>query len=475
MEITGPALVLLFAHLVGLVGYNLLLRRTSSSGVLQPWVLATLLQTGITIPVLVALPFLTVEIDRITPTSGVAFIVAGGLTMTLLFAVTKALHNLEVSTFAVIYNVRILIAALLAALLLAEIPSVVQIIGGLLILASIFTVRQKGKQRVTKQGFMWGIVAAASVSALSVVEKYAINEVGVQTAAPIVAVSVCIVMWAVVFIKKYPLPRKHILNRQTIGLMALRALSAWALILAFAAGVLVSVATFVSAMSVVIIVALGALLLGERDYLKRKIIAVSIAVVGLAAVLLGGGTWQLVPSQPTYQEAEVVTHSTNTPDEQKPSFSYKWRGQAHDPKKIVIPGIGVDSYLQNVGVDQNREVAVPSNIHMAGWFVDSVLPGERGLSIIDGHLNGVHSDGIFIDLEKVSTGAMYTIEFGDGSVKKFKVKSKQIVDMSNAASVLFSQDPSITHQVTLITCGGNYNQDERMYDKRVIIVSELVQ
>lgn len=139
-----------------------------------------------------------------------------------------------------------------------------------------------------------------------------------------------------------------------------------------------------------------------------------------------------------------------------------------------MPSIGVDAYLQNVGVDQNKEVAVPSNIHMGGWFVDSVRPGDKGLSIIDGHLNGVHQDGIFINLDKVASGDTYTIEFGNGSKEQFRVKAVKVVDLDKAASVLFSQDPAITNQLTLITCGGVYDSKTKLYDKRVIVISELL-
>ncbi|HMR38728.1 MAG TPA: hypothetical protein PKE10_04120, partial [Candidatus Saccharibacteria bacterium] len=57
--------MLLLAHLVGLVGYNLLLRRTAVAGKFPPWVLATLLQTGIMVPMLLAAPFLPMDFGRI--------------------------------------------------------------------------------------------------------------------------------------------------------------------------------------------------------------------------------------------------------------------------------------------------------------------------------------------------------------------------------------------------------------------------
>ena len=57
-------------------------------------------------------------------------------------------------------------------------------------------------------------------------------------------------------------------------------------------------------------------------------------------------------------------------------------------RRLLLQVISIDAYLQNVGVDQNNQIAVPNNIHIAGWFVDSVRTGENGLSIIDGRVDG---------------------------------------------------------------------------------------
>lgn len=466
--------ILLAVHLIGLVGYSLLLRRVAVAGKLHPWVLATLLQTGIMLPMLAAVPFLPIELGRIDSSSAVAM---GGIVVLgvfLLFGITKTLEYLQAGTFSIVYSMRAVIVTLLAAVLLSELPSLAQILGGLLIVAATLIVRQKEGKQLARRGMMWAIAMAVTVSLLGVVEKHVINEVGVFTAAPIITLLVGVIMWTVLLVKRYPLPKKDIVTRPILLLMLLRSLSNWGFVFALAVGALVSVATFVSSLSVVAIVALGALLLGEQEHLKRNAVAVVIAVAGLTAVLLGGHLWPLTLSQQPGREAVVVTHSTEQPSEERPSDTYDWRGSAHDPKKIIISIIGVDAYIQNVGVDQNQEVAVPNNIHMGGWFVDSVRPGEKGLSIIDGHLNGNSRDGIFIDLEKVTTGDTYVIEFGDGSKRDFRVKDVKIVDLEDAAGVLFSQDPSIASQLTLITCGGTYDKQARLYDKRVIVTSELL-
>lgn len=466
--------ILLLIHLAGIVGYNLLLRKQTVAGKLHPWVLATLLQTGIMTPMLLAAPFLPIHLARFSLPTIAAGVAVVALSVLLLFAITKSLQHLEASTYAVVYNSRIIFATLLAAILLAEWPSWLQVTGGLLVLAATVLIRQKGSKRIAHVGIAWGVAAALTISIESVLEKYLINEVGVFTGAPIITLATGIVMWNVLLLRRYPLPKKHIFTKQIFALMAARSIAAWAYIFALAAGALVSVATFISSLGVVFIVALGTWLLRERDYLGRKLLAAALAVMGLVAILFGGTLWQTTASPTQITKAPVVTYSTDKPSEKKPGSSYAWQGTAQDPKKIVIPSIGVDAYLQNVGVDQKHEVAVPNNIHLAGWFVDSVRPGDKGLSIIDGHINGVSHNGVFDQLAAVHSGETYTIEFGDDSRRQFKIVSVDEVDLDQAASVLFSQKPSITRQLNLITCGGEWDQDKRLYNKRIIVVSEAL-
>ncbi len=196
----------------------------------------------------------------------------------------------------------------------------------------------------------------------------------------------------------------------------------------------------------------------------NRLVLVFIAIL-LVMLFLEVKTSEFVP-------APVVTYSTDTPEEKLPiDTGYAWKGQKDDPKRIIIPKISVNALLQNVGVDQNQQIAVPNNIHIAGWFVDSVRPGSKGLSIIDGHVNGVSSDeGVFKRLEELSTGDTVQIIMGDDSVVDFKVYSNQELSTADSASVLYSQVPEIESQLNLITCTGNFDRTARQYDKRQITI-----
>ena len=124
-------------------------------------------------------------------------------------------------------------------------------------------------------------------------------------------------------------------------------------------------------------------------------------------------------------------------------------------------------------IDQNQQIAVPNNINIAGWFVDSVRPGEAGLSIIDGHVNGVSvNDGVFKRLNELVPGDTAQVITGEGAVVSFIVRSNQEIKTEDSATVLYSQDPNIKSQLNLITCTGNFNSSIRQYDKRQITVLE---
>lgn len=180
------------------------------------------------------------------------------------------------------------------------------------------------------------------------------------------------------------------------------------------------------------------------------------------------------PEKPS-SDSDVITVSTNNPSEIKPNKNtYKWQGAPDEPKYISLPTITAEGFVQKVGVDQNKEIAVPNNIYKAGWFVATAKPGNTGLSIIDGHVNGRVNSGIFKDLVKLKVDDTYTVELGSGVTKNYRVTKIIQVPTKDAPNALFSQEPNIKSQLNLITCGGTFNKSTKQYDERVIVYAALI-
>lgn len=206
---------------------------------------------------------------------------------------------------------------------------------------------------------------------------------------------------------------------------------------------------------------------------KRAILL--IAVVAVAVVATSGAyLLRQKPTKTVNGSKDVVVVSTDHPSEEPINKGlYTYTAGPTEPKYITLPTINGGGYIQKVGVDQNNQIAVPTNIYLAGWYVEALKPGQPGLSVIDGHLDGYKHDGIFKNLEKLKPGQTYVVERGDGKKLTYKVKSVISVPTDQAASKLFTQDPAIKSQLNLITCGGNFNKDKKQYENRVIVVSEL--
>lgn len=211
---------------------------------------------------------------------------------------------------------------------------------------------------------------------------------------------------------------------------------------------------------------------------QRKHLAwVALSIILLAAAM---GSYfvvaKLLDKQPKKsQTSDAITYSTDTPSEQKPDKkTYKWAGAQNDPKYISIPSTGTEGFLQNVGVDQNKAVAVPNNIYLAGWFNQTPRPGEPGNSVIDGHVTGRVNKGIFEKLTSAKVADIITIEFGDGSTKRFQIVKSVAVPTKDAPAVIFSQEAGIDRQLTLVTCTGAWDAKINQYTERLIVIAKAI-
>jgi LPXTG-site transpeptidase (sortase) family protein len=169
----------------------------------------------------------------------------------------------------------------------------------------------------------------------------------------------------------------------------------------------------------------------------------------------------------------AVTISTDHPSEATIPNTYRSTATGQQPKYLRLPTIHAQGFVQAVGIDQHHQVAVPTNINLAGWFADTVTPGEPGLSIVDGHLDGRQRPGIFANLAQLKQGDTFSVDLANGVTHQFRVLSVQSLPTDESAAVLFSQAPGVTNQLNLITCGGTFKQAAG-YDHRVVVTASLL-
>lgn len=276
--------LLLLGHLVGLVGYTLLLRKSALSSV-NKYLLAALMQTVIFVPSLLFVVLGKVSLE-LTAGSIMPLVASGGFLVGVHLLSILALKNLEASFFTIIYNLRLFLTTIFGYIFLSELPSRLQIVGGFIIFASILMLNLHKNRRFTEKGFLIGLLTTVWFSAHATLEKYNVTNAGFETYMVVAGALATAGLWAIVVYRRINIREmKHLWNKHTVSLLFARTLSAWAYVYALLYGSL-AVTNYVSGMGVVLIVLFGVVLLNERDNLKQKLLATGVAVIGLTLIFI---------------------------------------------------------------------------------------------------------------------------------------------------------------------------------------------
>jgi LPXTG-site transpeptidase (sortase) family protein len=197
-----------------------------------------------------------------------------------------------------------------------------------------------------------------------------------------------------------------------------------------------------------------------------------LLVVLLAIVAWGVFDYVRATTGDDVPSADIVTTVNPQPSEYKPVVDNRYTVPASQPRVIAIQKIGVNAYIQRVGIDSLGAIATPNNIHVAGWYLDSKTPGETGVSIIDGHVGGRYNPGVFEHLAKLTSGDAISVQFGDLSWKEFAVESVATYKQEETSKPLFAETGK-SPTLRLITCGGSYDNKSETYSHRTIVTAVL--
>lgn len=143
------------------------------------------------------------------------------------------------------------------------------------------------------------------------------------------------------------------------------------------------------------------------------------------------------------------------------------------PERLRIPALKIDAYVRQVGVNGEGNMATPGNFTDVGWYKYGAVPGFPGSAVIDGHVdNALSLDGVFKHLKDLKAGDDIYIETASSTQLHFVVKEvvsypRQEVPLDR----LF--DAKGGAYLNLITCTGDWVKDEKEYDRRLVVYSEL--
>lgn len=164
-------------------------------------------------------------------------------------------------------------------------------------------------------------------------------------------------------------------------------------------------------------------------------------------------------------------NSLNQDLNQNSAFARMTKTLYAPPKKIVFGDKVLD--IEEVGVLEDGTLDVPKDWNRAGWYAQGAKPGEVGNVIIDGHYDtNTGKPAAFWGLKDLKLNDKVLIVDTLGRIFVYKVEEKFYISINdpNRAQVFNSSQDKI---LTLITCGGVWDNISGTYNKRLVIKAKF--
>lgn len=144
------------------------------------------------------------------------------------------------------------------------------------------------------------------------------------------------------------------------------------------------------------------------------------------------------------------------------------------PKRISIKSIAVDAPFTPLAIGPSGQLDAPpaNDANLAGWFKNGATPGERGTSVVAGHVDTRTGPAVFLLLSTLKAGNTVDITREDGIVATFEVDSVETFSKADFPNERVYADQG-SAQLRLITCGGVYDKKKKDYEDNVVVFAHL--
>lgn len=219
---------------------------------------------------------------------------------------------------------------------------------------------------------------------------------------------------------------------------------------------------------------------------KRRILWVSVAVLGLVAVagFIAYDIWLveqktqkilgapgIISTEDNTEKSSEGSETTEVPQDLLASYSVA----ADAPRALYIDKLGIAARVQQMGINKDNSIQAPVNINDSGWYTGSAKPGEAGAMFIDGHASGSSRMGLFAYLDTLKVGDTLQVEKGDMSRLTYRVVHVETVAVDSVdMSKVLSPYSGVENGLNLMTCTGVWLKDRETLDHRVVVYTEQV-
>lgn len=138
------------------------------------------------------------------------------------------------------------------------------------------------------------------------------------------------------------------------------------------------------------------------------------------------------------------------------------------PIRLVIPRIGVAADVVPVGLDEDGAMSAPQNPDEVAWYALGPGMGLMGNVVLAAHVDWAGRQRVFGSLSRLGPGDEVIVWDEIGQQYVFQVEWSRWVDAGGApVEDIFAQETR--PELTMITCGGAFDQGSRQYVDRLIV------
>ena len=210
----------------------------------------------------------------------------------------------------------------------------------------------------------------------------------------------------------------------------------------------------------------------------------SLVAASAAAGLLAGcaaspqGIGSAATSDPT-QEASLPAAAAPpvaVPDIPRQSTALEDQPVAPPaPTRLEVPALGIDVVVQPAGLDGQGRMGLFDDPAIAAWYRFGPAPASAaGSTVIAAHVDSLEYDVLpFARLRDAAPGTEVVVTDAAGTRHAYAVQSLQVIEKADVDwDAAF--DRSGAPRLTLVTCGGEFDYEQRRYLSNLVVTATPV-
>lgn len=142
------------------------------------------------------------------------------------------------------------------------------------------------------------------------------------------------------------------------------------------------------------------------------------------------------------------------------------------PVRLTVDGADLDLAVVPVGVAEDGQMDLPSNLDTVGWYRYGPAPGDaEGSAVFGGHVDSFEEGlGPLARLVDTPIGGSIVVDTSEGERVEYEVVSVESISRAGVdLRSLFRRTGE--EQIVVVTCGGAYDRERGAYEENVIVTA----